>query len=96
MRVSSNTRAIPEARTPRDAIELLRRLCALAGHTFWNDDVSAAQGGPSPFDAVVGYRQVTDVHLITLCIRRSGILATFDQALASLVPGQEDIVELIA
>ncbi len=94
--MSSNTRAIPEARTPQDAIALLRRLCAISGHTFWNDDVSVAQEGPSPFDAVVGYRQVTDAHLITLCIRRSGRLATFDQALESLVPGQEDIVELIA
>lgn len=96
VRVSSNTRAIPEARTPQDAIALLRRLCAVPGHTFWNDDVSASQEGPSPFDAVVGYRQVTDAHLITLCIRRSGRLATFDQALVSLVPGQEDVVELIA
>lgn len=95
MRVSSNTRAIPEARTPQDAIALLLRLCAMAGHAFWTDDVSVAQEGSSPFDAVVGYRQVTDAHLITLCIRRSGSLATFDQTLLSLVPHQEDIVELI-
>lgn len=96
VRVSSNTRAIPEARTPQDAVALLRRLCTMAGHTFWTDDVSLAQAGPSPFDTVVGYRQVTDAHLITLCIRRSGRLTTFDRTLLSLVPHQEDIVELIA
>lgn len=96
VRVSSNTRAIPEARTPQDAIALLRRLCAIPAHTFWTDDVSAAGEGASPFDTVVGYRQVTDAHLITLCIRRNGRLATFDQALVQLVPDQEGIVELIA
>lgn len=96
VRVSSNTRAIPEARTPQDAIALLRRLCAMAGHAFWTDDVSVAEAGPSPFERVVGYRQVTDAHLLALCVRRSGRLATFDQALVQLVPHQEDIVELIA
>lgn len=95
VRVSSNTRAIPEARSPREAIALLRRLRAIAGHTFWSDEVSAAHEGPGPFDRVVGYRQVTDAHLISLSLQRGGVLATFDQAIRSLVPGEEDAVELI-
>jgi hypothetical protein len=96
VRVSSNTRAIPEARSPQEAIALLRRLRAIGGHTFWTDEVSAAQEGSSPFDRVVGYRQVTDAHLLALAIQRGGKLATFDQTITSLVPGAEDFVELIS
>jgi uncharacterized protein len=95
VRVSSNTRAIPEAQNPHEAIALLRRLRAVAGHTFWSDDVSAAHEGPGPFERVVGYRQVTDAHLLALAIQRGGRLATFDQAVTSLIPDDEDVVELI-
>lgn len=96
VRVSSNARAIPEARTPREAIMLLRRMRELPGHAFWSDDVSAAREGPSPFDHVVGHRQVTDAHLLSLALQRGGRLATFDQAITSLASGRDDIVELIA
>jgi uncharacterized protein len=95
VRVSSNTRAIPGAQSPHEAIALLRRLRAIAEHTFWSDEVSAAHEGPGPFDRVVGYRQVTDAHLLSLAIQRGGRLATFDQAITSLVPGQDGVVELI-
>lgn len=95
VRVSSNSRAIPDARTPQEAIALLRRLRAIGGHTFWTDEVSAAEDGPGPFDRVVGYRQVTDAHLISLSLQRGGGLATFDQAIVSLVSSDEGLVELI-
>jgi hypothetical protein len=42
VRVSSNQRAIPEARSPREAREILRRITALAGHVFWPDDIEIA------------------------------------------------------
>ena len=93
VRVSSNARAIPEARNPQEAIELLRRLRAIGRHTFWTDEVSPAQEGP--FERVVGYRQVTDAHLLSLSLQRGGMLATFDQAITSLVPEEEGVVELI-
>ena len=95
VRVSSNARAIPDARTPREAILLLRRLRELSAHAFWPDDVSAAGEGPSPFDRLVGHRQVTDAHLLSLALQRGGRLATFDKEIASLVPGRDDVVELI-
>lgn len=94
MRVSSNTRVIPDARPPQEVIALLGAMTRLPRHTFWSDDVSITAGA-GPFERVVGYRQVTDAHLLTLAIRRGGRLATFDRSVASLAPGREDVVELV-
>ncbi|WP_419161587.1 TA system VapC family ribonuclease toxin [Candidatus Palauibacter sp.] len=96
VRVSSNPRAIPDARTPSEAIALLRRIRALPGHVFWTDDVSPGMGGTTPFGRVVGYRQVTDAHLLALAISRKGRLATFDRGVSELIPdGLEGTAELI-
>jgi toxin-antitoxin system PIN domain toxin len=95
VRVSSNVRVVPGARTPAQAIQLLRRIRALPGHEFWPDDVSPADPDAEPFGEVVGYRQVTDAHLLTLALRRGGRLATFDQSIAHLAPSRPDAVELI-
>jgi hypothetical protein len=95
VRVSSNARVVPDARPPQEAIALLGEMTRLPGHTFWSDDVSIAGGGAGPFERVVGYRQITDAHLLTLAIRRGGRLATFDRSVAALVPGNEQAVELI-
>jgi len=98
VRVSSNTAAIPDARTPREASALLRRIVQLPGHVFWPDDVSAVDEGDQIFSRVVGYRQVTDAHLLSLAIRRGGKLATFDAGIRDLVPPGLDpgaVLELI-
>lgn len=83
IRVSSNRRVIDDARSPREAATLLRRLCELPGHRLWVDDVALATAPEVDFDRVQGYRQVTDVHLLALACRMDGSLATFDGALAS-------------
>lgn len=98
VRVSSNTAAIPDARTPREAKALLRRIVELPGHDFWPDDTSAADEDNQVFARVVGYRQVTGAHLLSLAIRRGGWLATFDAGTRDLVPEGQDpgtVVELI-
>jgi hypothetical protein len=100
VRVSSNARVIPDARPPAEAIELLRRMRELPGHTFWTDSVSPVSPGPTAFDRIVGYRQVTDAHLLSLALDHGGRLATFDRGAAELMPashdsGHETGVELI-
>jgi toxin-antitoxin system PIN domain toxin len=95
VRVSSNARAIPGARAPSEAIDVLRQLRALSKHSFWTDDVSPIDEDAHPFTRVHGYRQITDAHLLMLALRRSGRLATFDRELAHLTPDQETAVELI-
>ena len=75
---------------------LLRRVRALSGHVFWEDDISPADPGATPFGRVAGYRQVTDAHLLALAIRRAGALATFDRGLAELAgPRERGAVHMI-
>ena len=95
VRVSSNARVIPESRTPAQAIDLLGRMRRLPGHTFWTDDVSPAHPDAAAFGRLVGHRQVTDAHLLTLAIRRGERLATFDRGVLDLEPASSTAVELI-
>lgn len=85
VRVSSNRKAIPDARRPGDAVALLSEMVARPGHAFWRDEVAIAGGGPW-FDRVITYRQVTDAHLLALAVSHGGRLATFDRGLQELVP----------
>lgn len=95
VRVSSSRRATSEARTPAEAVLLLRRLVALPGHRFWEDDVSLARDEILALDRLVGHRQVTDAHLLLLAIRRGGRLVTFDRGLGQLVPRGHDPEEAL-
>ncbi len=95
VRVSSNVRAIPDARSPAEAIALLARIRALAGHVFWPDDVSPTDVHAPAFGRLVGHRQVTDAHLLTLAQRQGGRLATLDRGLLELAPDDPIAVELI-
>ena len=96
MRVSSNRRVIGIACTPAEATALLRQIREVPGHVFWEDDISPTAPCWTPFARVVGYRQVTDAHLLSLAIRHHGRLATFDRGLTALAdPENRDTLELI-
>jgi toxin-antitoxin system PIN domain toxin len=95
VRVSSNARAIPEARSPAQAIALLVRIRALPGHEFWIDDISPANSDAGAFERLVGHRQVTDAHLLTLARKRGGVLATLDRGLLELSSENPSSVDLI-
>lgn len=86
VRVSSNPAAVSEARSPQEAILLLRRIVLLPHHEFWHDDVSFAAESFQEEIRLVGYRQVTDAHLLALARQRGGRLATLDGKIRSLVP----------
>lgn len=89
VRVSSNTRAIPEAKTPAEANELLKELEALAGHEFWTDEVSVSGSALFDWERIVAYRQITDAHLLAVARVHGGRLATLDAGLASLLAESE-------
>jgi toxin-antitoxin system PIN domain toxin len=96
VRVSSNPRVIPDSRTPAEAIGLLAEIRRLPGHVFWTDDVSPADPDAVAFKRTVGYRQITDAHLITLATRNGGRLATFDGGISPLAREEaQEIIELI-
>jgi toxin-antitoxin system PIN domain toxin len=86
VRVSSNRNVIPEAKTPQEALALLRRIVELPDHRFWEDDVAIASAEEIESNRLLGYRQVTDAHLLTLALRRGGRVATFDRGVRQLVP----------
>lgn len=96
VRISSNRRIVPEARSPRQAIELLRAIVALPGHVFWRDEVSFARGGDMAVSALVGHRQVTDLHLVALALQNNGRVATFDRGLRDLVPPPHESAAIVA
>jgi uncharacterized protein len=95
VRVSSNPRAIPDAKSPVEAIELLTQLRRMGDHHFWSDDTSLVDDQVGLFANLMGHRQVTDAHLLTLAIRRNGTLATFDRGIVELQRGFAAHVELI-
>jgi uncharacterized protein len=86
VRVSSNARVVPEARSPIEAIQLLARMVALPGHEFWTDDVSIVSSSHVARQKLMGHGQVTDAHLLALAIARRGVLVTFDGGVAEIVP----------
>lgn len=90
VRVSSNPKALPTAIGISAARGVLTALRDLDGHRFLVDDVSIID---SDVPEVVGYRQVTDAHLLTLA-RRSGMrLVTFDAGIRALADERD--VELL-
>ena len=88
VRVSSNPSAIPTAVTPGEARSLLSQIRGVEGHVFLPDDVELVVGGERVLAGrIVGYRQVTDAHLLTLARRHRVRLVTFDTAVATLLDG---------
>jgi toxin-antitoxin system PIN domain toxin len=90
VRISSNARVVDEARTPAEAILLLRRLVEVSGHCFWDDDVSIARFDKEAASRIHGHRQVMDAHLLALARRHGGRLVTFDRRVARLLPAESD------
>ncbi len=86
MRVSSNRRVTPEARSPQEAAILLRRLTSLEGHVFWPEDSTLLEEKWVTLDRIRTHTQITDAQLLTLALSRSGCLATFDRGISRLVP----------
>jgi len=86
VRVSSNRKVIPDARRPGEAILLLREMTSLPGHAFWRDDTSIARSRWVAAERLVGHGQVTDAHLVALCLERKGRLVTFDGGVADVLP----------
>ena len=89
VRVSSNQKVVAEARSPMEAIVLLRQLTALDGHEFWADEIAIASSEYVDALRIVGYRQVTDAHLLALARHNDAKLVTFDGGIENVC--SEDI-----
>jgi uncharacterized protein len=91
VRVSSNPNVLPSPIGVDAALSVLAALRAAGTHAFLVDDVSITE---ADVPRIVGHRQVTDAHLLTLARRRGTRLVTFDAALATLGEGRD--VELLS
>lgn len=91
VRVSSNPKVLSAAISVEDARVVLTALRRHATHGFLTDDVSLTD---PDVPALVGHRQVTDAHLLTIARRHGTRLLTFDTGAAAL--GGDRDVELLS
>jgi predicted nucleic acid-binding protein len=59
-------------------------------HEYWVDDIELSVSPWFPRDRLVGYRQVTDAHILALGRRHGGAVATLDRGLVALSAGLDD------
>jgi uncharacterized protein len=62
-------------------VPLLRRFCSSPDHHFWAETPSILDGKLVNPALIQGARQLTDVYLLALAVRRRGRLATFDRTI---------------
>jgi len=78
--------------------QVLTQLTAMRRHPRWvflPDDTSPV-AAPIDLSVLVGFRQVTDLHLVGLAARHGAVLATFDAAiLPVLAPEDRRHVEVL-
>ncbi len=82
VRTLSNPASWPDAERTADVIERFRRFRASGDHQFWRDTLELTD---TLFNLsfVKGHRQITDVYLLGLAVKRGGRLATFDRTIPS-------------
>ena len=60
-------------------------------HRFWPDEVSLLDPSMTDWEQVIGHKQITDVYLLALAVKRHGRFVTFDARIArSTVKGASD------
>jgi toxin-antitoxin system PIN domain toxin len=91
VRVSSNPTVLPSAIGVEEARRVLAWLRAAGRHRFLADDVSMTD---ADVPALVGHRQVTDAHLLTVARRHGVRVITFDGGVRAL--GGPDVELLTA
>jgi toxin-antitoxin system PIN domain toxin len=89
IRVSSNARVTPDARTPGEAALLLHRLCSLPEHLFVEDSVSLADSHELLGSMAHSSSSVTDAHLILLARSVGATFVTFDRQAANVAAETE-------
>jgi len=90
IRISSNPKIIADAVTPREALEVLKKIVDMPGHHFWPDTVAPTDVKTFTSAAFVGHRQVTDAYLLSLAQHHKGKLATFDNGIAELIQANKE------
>jgi toxin-antitoxin system PIN domain toxin len=78
------------------AATLLQRLLHHKGHEFWPDDYSIVAGAVD-LNRATGSKQITDLYLLGLAVRRKGRFTSLDTRMpAYLVRGGEAACEIVS
>ncbi len=81
---------------PADVRRILLQLRSAKGFEFWPDEVTFADRSLFPSLTAAGSKQLTDLYLLGLAVRRSARFATFDNRVpANVVAAGETAVEII-
>ena len=71
-----------------EVFDALRTFCSVSGHEFIED--SASLTAPAiDVSGLVGYRQITDFHLVDLAARSGALLATLDARIPAALTGED-------
>lgn len=95
VRVSSNTRFIPTAVSPSEAIDMLHQLRSLPDHVFWEDNYSPLDLSDEQRIRVGASQLVTDRHLLSVAGSHGGCLVSLDRGLTRLAGDQTDRIVLV-
>jgi len=80
----------PNALPVAGVMARLREATAGAEHAFWPDELSLLDEAVADATRIHGPRQLTDLYLLALAVRRGGRFVTFDRAIArSAIRGAE-------
>jgi hypothetical protein len=67
----------------RRIVERLRAATRASYHEFWPDDVSLLDPQTADPSRIHGPRQITDLYLLALAVRRGGRFVTFDASVST-------------
>jgi uncharacterized protein len=77
VRIMSNP-GYPNPLPIQSVIKRLSEACQASVHEFWQDDVSLLDSAVIDATKIHGPRQLTDIYLLALAVRRGGRFVTFD------------------
>ena len=80
-----------------ELVDRLGTFCASGHHEFWQDAVSLRDERLFDLSFARGHRQLTDVYLLGLAVKRRGRLVTFDQKvpLRAVKGAKRDLLEVV-
>ena len=82
VRIMSNPGYSQKTRfAPGDLISRLQKFAEQTNHEFWPDDISLRDATVFATERIHSSRQLTDLYLLALAVKRGGRLATFDKGI---------------
>jgi toxin-antitoxin system PIN domain toxin len=80
LRVLSNPARGGEMTQVPHLVARLRKFCTSSHHQFWPDSISLRDERLFDTSLVRGHKQLTDIYLLGLAVKRGGRLVTFDRS----------------